>query len=366
MFVSAIYDQLHDPMLHRYLLLICITCVATITAIAQPDLGVKTLPTGFKSYWMRVCDTTGVGRGSAGTEMVWSYTNLVLRGNDSTTTLVTDRSALTPELQQRFPNAEFIVIDDTTTYFYQILPSGLRLDGRVTPGSSLVASPDPYDVRPSEVVFNDPKFDTYNGAFESSTLPPGPKPVTGSHSFTYDGFGRLLLPDFTYNNVARITQRDTSTTAFTIGPQRAFLRITSHTTTWQQLNTSIPLLQVEESVFAVVDSTGRPIRPGSLQKRVRYLDRDSPTSVVDDSEDMVAVAPTPTSADHVSVLGRDIATSTVVVINTLGESVPCSVTSIDGGFTVDISQLACGSYSVLLISEQPGGVRVRTASFIRQ
>lgn len=353
-------------MMKRLLLWACIGACSAVAAVAQPIFGSRTLPFPYVNFRMNVCDTVGIAPGTAGNGQVWSFVSLIRRGTDTTETSIIDQFGLSPDLRAKFPTATVVVIDDTTSSFYRVVGNQWRLDGRETPSASLVVSPDPYDVRPTEVVFNNPKVDTYGGTFESTMLPPGPKPVIGSHSFTYDGFGRLILPDFSYDNVARITQHDTMSAEFTVGPQRSFLRVTSQTTTWQQPNSSTPLLVIEESVAAVVDTSGTPLMPRSFQKTVRYLDRNSITSVDDDVAGALMVVPSPSSTDHVAVLGQDIASSTVVVINALGQTMSCAVTEVDGGLTLDISQLPCGSYSVLLMREHPGGVRVRTTSFIRQ
>ena len=353
-------------MMKRLLLWACIAACSAVAAIAQPIFGSRTLPFPYVNYRMNVCDTAGIAPGTAGNGQVWSFVNLIRSGTKTTGTSIIDQIGLSPDLRAKFPTATVVVIDDTTSSFYRIVGNQWRLDGRVTPNASLVVSPDPYDVRPTEVVFNDPKVDTYGGTFESTMLPPGPKPVIGSHSFTYDGFGRLVLPDVSYDNVARITLHDTMSAEFTVGPQRSFLRITSQTTTWQQPNSSIPLLVIEESAAEIVDTSGTPLMPRSFQKTVRYLDRNSVTSVGDDVAGALMVAPSPASTDRVTVLGQNHSSTTVVVINAIGEVLRCTTTVVDDGIQIDISQLACGSYTVLLINEQPFGMHIRSTSFIRQ
>lgn len=332
---------------------------------AQPNLRQSTLPAPTLSYTMIVCDTTNVAPGPAGIGQVWNFNSLAQRNKDTTITTYAEKSALSPQLQEKFPRAEVVVIDDSTTSAFRITDDQWRWEGTATPSATMVAGSDPYDVRPSEVVFNDPKSDRYDGTLESTVLPPGQYPRLGRHTFIYDGFGQLILPDFVYDNVARTTQVDTTSTEFSIGPQRVFLSIVSHVTMWQSINENVPLMLIEEVTGQVVNVDGIPVGPAFFNKTVRYRGRNAVTSVEEEVEHALSVTPSPSTTDRVSINGLNVDPSMITLINAIGEVVTCPVSTSDEGVSIDVRTLAPGRYTVLILDGIGTASRLRSASFIR-
>lgn len=349
----------------RPLLLLVTICITAALVEAQPNLRQQTLPAPFLSFTMRVCDTTGVRPGPAGIGQVWNFSGLQQRGQDTTRTIYTDKSSLTPEQQEKLRNADVIVIDDTTTAGYRLVNGQWRWEGSITPTASVVAGSDPYDVRPSEVVFNDPKSDRFDAVLESTVLPPGQYPRTGSHNYIYDGFGRIILPDFAYDNVARITQVDSTSTQFAIGPQQAFLTITTNITMWQQVNSNIPLMVIETVVGQVRNRDGVPLGPAFNSKTVRFRGVNATTSVDEETQNALTVSPSPTTNDEVTVNDVTIDPSQMIVIGSNGDQVDAKATRTASGITIDIRSLAPGAYSVLIMEGAGSIPRIRTAQFVR-
>lgn len=351
--------------MNRPLLLVVTVCITATLLQAQPNLRVQTLPAPFLSFTMKVCDTTGVRPGPSGTGQVWNFNSLQQRNQDTTQTIYTDKSSLTPEQQEKLRNAEVIVIDDTTTSGFRIADGQWRWEGSFTPNASVVAGSDPYDVRPSEVVFNDPKNDQYDALFESTFLPPGQYQRTGTHTYLYDGFGQLILPDFVYSNVARITQIDSTSTEFSIGPQQAFLTITTNITMWQQVNSNIPLMLIESVSGQVLNREGIPLGPSFNSRTVRYRAVNATTSVDEETENSLTVSPSPTSNDHVVINDVTIDPSRIIVITSDGAMVSAPATRTSTGVTVDIRALAPGAYTILILEGASNLPRFRAAQFIR-
>jgi len=307
------------------------------------------------------CDTSLVRVGNGGTGLTWDYTNLVRRGNDSAQTSYSDSTALTPQQRLRFRAADVVVVDDTTTSIYRTVNSTWRLVGRFTPSTEMIVGVDPYDVRPSEIVFNDPKKDTYNGTFQSSVPTPGVRPFSASHRYVYDGFGSLRLPDQTYPDVARISWWDTVTVEVTIGIQKAFVKSTVRTTSWQSVTSNIPQLVIEESTIRVTNASDVPLFAPFTGKSVRYLAFVNSTGIDDQPLQPYAVAPLPASGDHVTIMGLANDPSSITLINAAGQTVSCPMTSTGSGLRLDIRTLPAGTYYALI----PEGYRLRTASFVK-
>ena len=347
-------------MIRSLLALLFVLC-SCITAFAQPNLRRQTLPAPFSSYSMYVCDTTGVRTGTPGTAQVWNYASLIRRGTDTTFTIYTDKTALPSPVRERFPNAEVVVIDDTTTSIYRTVNNTWRLEGWITPTTEMLVGVDPYDVRPSEIVFNDPKFDIFNGSIQSPFPTPGAKNVTGSHFYVYDGFGQLVLPDFTYNNVARTTQRDTMSAEVTIGPQKAFVKTISRKTSWQEVTSNIPLFIIDESTVQVFNANNVSLFGPFTFKTVRYRRAGQTTDVHEDPSQSLLVAPSPSTGDVVTVMGLQTDPRNIIVINSIGEQISCPTGQTDAGIKIDVRELAKGSYTVLVLE----GQRMRTASFAK-
>jgi hypothetical protein len=330
--------------------------------MAQPNLMIQSLPAPFTRFSMYVCDTTGIRVGAPGIGQVWSYSNLLRRGSDTTLTIHTDKTILKSPVREKFPNAEVVVVDDTTTSVFRTINGQWRLEGWITPNSEMVAGADPYDVRPVEVVVNNPKYDVFNGIITTPFPTPGPKTVTGSHSYVYDGYGQLILPDNSYDNVARITQRDTMSVDVTIGPQKAFVKTFSRKTSWQEITNDIPLLVIDESTIQVVNTSNVSLFGPFTFKTVRYLRKFLFTGVKEEPNEALLIAPSPSSSDVLTISGIDADPAHVVVINTIGQTVECAVSRTVAGLTLDVHELALGTYHVLIMD---GGL-LRTASFVRK
>lgn len=340
--------------------LIALFCLG-ISATAQPNLRSTTLPAPFKTFGMRPCDTTGVRVGPGGTGLTWNYANLKTAGTDSVITSYSDSTALTMAQRTRFRNAEVVVKDDTTTSIYRTVTGSWRLVGRITPTTEMVVGVDPYDVRPSEIVFNDPKSDKYNGNYTSAFPVQGSRPFTGGHSYVYDGLGTLQLPLKTYVNVARVTWRDSVSVTVQIGATSGFLRIITRTVSWQEVNSNVPLLVIEEKTISVVDDKGAPLASQLSTRSVRIRGEGQSTSVTDDPFYSLLVWPSPASGDHITVKGLLLDPATVTVINAAGQAVACPVSSIDSDLRIDVRSLPAGTFYVLIAEDY----RIRTASFVR-
>ena len=339
----------------------CLICFCVFDVAAQPILGGRTLPAPYDQFRMIPCDTVAVGVGSPGVDVVWSYRDLRALTPDPVVTIYSDSTLLTDAQRQVFQGSDVVVLDDTTLSVYQTVNDVVRLIGRVTPTTELVAESDPYDVRPTEITFDGRNRDRFAGTLRLLLEIPQLQPVTGSHEYHYDGFGTLVLPDFIYDNVARVSARDTIIGEVTYNAQRARLSWSRWTTTWQNVSSQRPLLVIEENTVLLTDSRGTPLAEPFVHKTVRYQPFDNTSSVGDDEESRLHVAPSPSLNDHVTVLGLHGDPAHVMVISARGEVVHCTITQGADGMVLDVHGLAHGTYYVLSMSAG----RLRTASFVR-
>lgn len=334
-------------------------------AVAQPTLRVSTLPAPIVEYRMHVCDTTGVTPGPGGTGVTWDFTSLVRRGNEETTTRYLTRNLLPAEQQGLFPKAEVFVVDDTVTTGFRLIQDQWRWEGTNTPSATIVAGNDPYDTRPAEVVYNDPKSGTYDGIIERFPIP-GATTRTGDHSFVYDGFGTLITPEAIISSSARTTETSVTRDEFSIGPQKVFLVLRSTTTTWFPFSRNTPHMVIQQIDGRVENVMGQPIGAPFTQKTVRYSTEGSISGVDEELERSVTLMPQPVTTGVATIGGLPSSPTSVMIVDAIGLVRPASYTmSGDHGIDLDVRSLPSGRYSAVLTFGDGAGSRTVTRTFIR-
>jgi hypothetical protein len=349
----------------RSLTLACMLMVIAGALAAQPVLRVSTLPAPIVEFTMHVCDTAGVTPGPGGAGVTWDFSSLKRRGSEETITRYLSRDLLPTEQQGLFPNAEVFVVDDTVTTGFRLIEDQWRWEGTNTPAATIVAGNDPYDTRPAEVVFNDPKSGTYDGIIERFPIP-GATTRTGDHSFVYDGFGTLITPEAIITNSARTTETSTTRDEFSIGPQRVFLVLSTTTTTWFPFTRNTPHLVIQQIDGRVENVMGQPIGAPFTQKTVRYAKDGSTSSVDEELERSVTLLPQPVTAAVATIGGLPSAPTSVVIVDALGLIRQASYTSTgDSGIELDVRSLPSGRYAAVLTFGEGAGSRTVTRTFIR-
>lgn len=335
---------------HR--LLPAIVMVIAMPLLAQPTLDQRTLPRPTKTLTRSFADTTGVRPGQAGSNAIWNFSFLQQRSQY--TQRILSRADLAADVIDSFPQVQIAVVNDTTTNLFARVGQTFRLLGTISPTARLTVSPDPYDTRPTEIVFDGTSTDTYRGTIRVQTgqaLRRG-----GTDSLTYDGHGTLFLPTRTYTGVARLYRRTLTLDTLNQGPQTIIIRRSTQTWTYQQDTSDVELLEITQSTQQVTRN-GQPVGTPITTKTVSYLP-EGPNSVDPDHTQRTAF-PNPLQGAVLSIDDVDIDVARVQLIDMHGAELEVSAWQrANDRLLVTIPAVANGVYSVVLTS--PTGVVRRT------
>ncbi|MBN9399144.1 MAG: hypothetical protein J0I17_03105 ['Candidatus Kapabacteria' thiocyanatum] len=266
---------------------LAVCMLASGTAAAQPVLGSSSLPTVGRSYTRYYYDTTGVDAGTSGTGVFWNYSTLTWT-RASTETRIVARNVLPIDVQARYPEAQFGVINDTTTTLMQLRNGFLREVGISTPKADIASSTgNPYDTRPVELKYSTQHNDTWQAQITT-------KPASfslgraGTVSTVYDGYGQLFLPDGSIRDgIARTTTTTRTTDTLRLqGPSPGTVLVTTLTIrhTWQPPAHDVPLLEMSTTIVSTTRN-GQPVGPQQRWRSVWSSIRpDGGTSVEGDAE----------------------------------------------------------------------------------
>ena len=194
-------------------LLISIIALFSGTTFGQITLTASTHgPVLGDSIFLKLADTTGIQAGPAGAAQTWDFSSLVL---DSSTTVLLYDDLANQTFAADFPNGDialadligdFSILESNTN---SLISHGIN---NATFGSA--AFTDPQILMNFPVSFGTPNVN--NDAFEAAITVLGfPVTLTGTSTTEADGYGTLILPGGTFNNVLRV-KITSSTTASTL------------------------------------------------------------------------------------------------------------------------------------------------------
>jgi hypothetical protein len=171
-----------------------------LTSDAIPDIGFE-----FTTIY---CDTNNVSEGDAGANQTWDFSDLVQDANE--TPLV--QSYIDPangEQSSQFPNAEFAQKADTGTVYYLVEDNIVK---RLGTGfeSGYEKLTDLQDIIKFPLTMGDSYSDEFEGEIQVSTQQ-GTMTVyrSGTSQAEVDGYGTVITPNGTYNNVLRLKYTQT-------------------------------------------------------------------------------------------------------------------------------------------------------------
>ncbi|NDC42735.1 MAG: hypothetical protein EBZ77_14505, partial [Chitinophagia bacterium] len=227
------------------LLFLSVVAVAG-SLLAQPTLTAATnSPVAGDVFFSHTCDTTGVRTGATGASVTWNFAGLSATGSIDTFGLVpcsaTPYCGMFPGSSLASPSgggSDFTYFKSTSTTFEAM--------GNVSTMDT--------------TVFSDPEVQTYfpmtyNSGYYDTSLVIGTGYQYRFHdSFRCDGWGTLVLPTGTYNNVLRIRQ----TTTMLIDIFGFTTSSSWDTYTWYRSGFHFPLLSVS------CDTTGPTQAPANV------------------------------------------------------------------------------------------------------
>ena len=330
--------------------------MASAALVAQPNLGDVTIPTPTKSIDYQTASTVGVDPGPSGDGVEWDFTALVSLNNSVARRIVTPQQ-LSLELQERFPTATYAVVIDSITNVYEKQDATVRWLGSQTSSTQAMAGvADPYDVRPIEIVFNQPHVDAFKGTFTPLGAP-GSFDRTGSINLVYDGFGTLRLPNnIRFENVARVLSNESSVDSLQAGPNLIEIRTNDNRAVYQSIiSDTIYMMIVSRAITRFVN--GLPEGETVREERVLYLDDGSSTSVDEEVIESTSTYPNPTSGSSITIEGTNFEPVSVDFVGIQGQTTQAmSFMMLGNNATwVQLPDLAPGIYQIQVRSDCSAG-----------
>ncbi len=176
----------------------------SISAFAQPTLtAANSNPTLSDAFAVVVCDDIGVAPGSSGAAVTWDFT--FLHGVSPDTTRVKSCLSVVPACNPDFAGSNIVLSGPTVTSsnqnYYYAGTDRLSLVGyHIASDTSLTLS-NPADQLRYPFTYGDSFTDTSSGIFKLGIVTAH---HTGTIDVSADGYGTLILPGRTDNNVLRV------------------------------------------------------------------------------------------------------------------------------------------------------------------
>lgn len=180
--------------------LLALTCVSAASAVAQPTITADNLPIVGDHVVIAIC--SGVpAPGDAGENVTWDMSGLT-ELEEQYFDFVAPSSTVSGT---RFPDATFCGVSwDDSHSFYSDTSGGLAVEGyavEVAPGdSALSIYSDPEQLVSLPYTYGTKYVDTFAGDHLALGFS---VPFSGTLDFEADGYGTLILPTGTYENVVR-------------------------------------------------------------------------------------------------------------------------------------------------------------------
>lgn len=348
--------------MYRPLLLGLITILLSVSATAQQPLDARSLPSPSKQFSRTVSDPTGIVPGPGGVGLTWDFRNLRLGAQQIQSYL--SLQELPPVVRDSFPSAQVGIRIDTTLSLYATVGKYFRLIGVVTPNTQLTVTTDPYDTRPTEIVYSGRLIDAHKAVIRVGG---GSGPTInrfGQTAVEYDGFGTLILPKATYSNVARITTTGTTMDTLVVGAVTTVVRRATRRTTYQVFNSDTSLLEIEESTTST-SRNGQQVGQPVTQRSVIYYGWESTTGVDEDGSKNLVVSPNPSNGSVVNINGFDGEVASIGVFDITGSRIDgASWSRYGSGLRISLPNLGTGSY-VVTLERGDGSVRVMPITVLR-
>lgn len=336
---------------------LAVCMLASGTAAAQPVLGSSSLPTVGRSYTRYYYDTVGVDAGSSGIGVFWNYSTLDWT-RSSIETRVVARNLLPLDVQARYPEAQFGVVNDTTTTLMQIRGGFLREIGISTPKADIASSTgNPYDTRPVELRYSTQHNDTWRALI---TTKPASLSLSraGSISTIYDGYGQLFLPDGSIRDgITRTTTTIRTTDTLRLqGPSPGVVLVTTLIIryTWQPPANDVPLLEMSTTIVSTTRN-GQLVGPQQRWREVwSSIKPDGGHTGVKDDEETSLAYPNPVrSGNAVRIAHPSMIPQYVRYVDVHGRQLDAEWSVVgDTELSISVPELSAGPYMIVIADDR--------------
>ncbi len=257
-------------------------------------------------------------------------------------------------VRDSFPGTQVAISTDTTLALYAIVGRYFRLLGVVTPKTQMSVVTDPYDTRPTEIVYTGRLIDAYRAVIRVTGPGGGIVRRTGTHAISYDGFGTLILPARQYTDVARLTTTGATTDSLVVNAVTTVTRMATRRTTYQVFSSDTVLLEIVE-VQTTVTRNGQQIGQPTTATTVIHYGNANPNSVDEEATRFATVVPNPSngSALRIQAFSKDLQSLHVFDVAGLRVEGITWERRGDNDLAVTLPGLSSGAYVVVL--ESAGG-----------
>lgn len=195
--------------------LFALLLISNLLAFSQPTVTYSAAcPVFGDVYTKYICDTNGISPGPSGSAQIWDFSNLVITTNTTSDTVF--NPAASPYYTY-FPTADYATGSlsqggSPETFFSEYSTTeAINLGYYIDMGANSyhLAYTDPMKVMEFPFSYSDSFTDVATGTYIMSSMN---CVVTQTSTITADGYGTLILPGNTYNNVLRIKVETQNTT----------------------------------------------------------------------------------------------------------------------------------------------------------
>lgn len=333
-------------MISRLWILLATAIFAVTSAWAQRPLTASSLPSGPLQY-TQVVNGARIAFDSGGRARVWNYSDIGGGGERIVSHLAP--SSLLPSVLAQFPATQVAVRIDSTLTLYATVGQFFRQLGVVTPNTQTAVVIDPYDTRPTEIVYSGRIIDAHRADIRITTTPPYTGTRRGLSTSSYDAAGTLLIPGAQLDNIARLNTMMVTIDTISNGTQTLVVRTETRRLTYQQVDN--PIIFLDHSlVIRTVTRNGVAIAPPDTARTTAYYGR-----LVTSVEDGIAgpapsVTPNPVVSDLVVVRNVFFVPSSIELLGTDGSVVSIRNWNADGSSAIHVTMpsVANGAYSLRL------------------
>ncbi len=239
----------------RTVLITAATWMLAIAAVsAQPSFTESNLPQAGLTLDWTAADTTDVTVGPSGSGVTWDFSQLTATGE--TTTITYTEPANSP-YAAAFPSATLAEQSDTAWSYYQLAGGRWTRLGERSEAFESGQWENPLDMALVPWAYQQEMTDDAKHTFSVNGTVVNRNAVIRA---TYDGYGTLILPQGTFQNVIRIAYEQTvlDSSQIVAGPVTIGTGITTaiKAWTWHQAGNPKPLLAIDTARITII--TGPP------------------------------------------------------------------------------------------------------------
>lgn len=334
-------------MIPRIWILLATAMLATASAWAQQILTASSLPSRPLQY-KQIVDRSRIEFDSGGRARVWNYSDIGVGGRERIVSHLAP-SSLLPSVLSVFPATQVAVQIDSTLTLYATVGQFFRQLGTVTPNTQTAVVIDPYDTRPTEIVYSGRIIDAHRAAVRINITPPYTGTRRGQSTTSYDAAGTLLIPGARLDNIARLNTMMVTVDTIGNGIQTLVVRTETRRLTFQQVDN--PIIYLDHSrITRTVTRNGVVVAPPDTSITTAYF--NGPITSVEDviAGPQPSVTPNPVVSDLIVVRNVFFVPSTIELLGTDGGIVSIPDWNADGTSVLRVTMpaVANGAYSMRL------------------